>query len=139
MDVVFPPAMPPPYHIAPPTSARPPLPPYHVVVGNTAAYSQFLVQQYGAGGGRVAGTGRRPPLPDYHAATQMAHIARRKHQHHLLATNRTNNLHEAGVAHFYMTNGNHNEEDDEDYDDDDDIITDGKYEKQQFVSTLNRC
>lgn len=100
-------------------------------MGNTAAYSQFLLQQYGAGGGRVAGSARRPPLPDYHAATQMAHLARRnKHQlpqaQPLIAPPR----HEL-LPNYYSVNGvtqneGEDEEEEEEYDDDNDIITQGR-------------
>ncbi|KAK3090078.1 hypothetical protein FSP39_008974 [Pinctada imbricata] len=56
----------------PQPAVRPPLPPYHVVVQNSPAYSQYIHQTYT--------NVRRPPLPDYHSATQMAHMARQRHQ-----------------------------------------------------------
>ncbi|XP_048763340.1 rap guanine nucleotide exchange factor 2-like isoform X8 [Ostrea edulis] len=61
-------------HSTPPlpqARARPPLPPYNVVMQNSPAYSHIIHQTYT----KV----RRPPLPDYHSATQMAQLARQKH------------------------------------------------------------
>ncbi|KAL5018416.1 hypothetical protein ScPMuIL_004138 [Solemya velum] len=54
----------------PQPQVRPPLPPYHVVVQNSPAYSQYIHQTYT--------NVRRPPLPDYHSAAHMAHLARQK-------------------------------------------------------------
>lgn len=61
-------------HSTPPlpqARARPPLPPYNVVMQNSPAYSHIIHQTYT----KV----RRPPLPDYQSATQMAQLARQKH------------------------------------------------------------
>lgn len=41
-----------------------------------AAYNHFIQQQYMSRSHQTRG---RPQLPDYHSATQMAHMARRKH------------------------------------------------------------
>ncbi|XP_061196528.1 rap guanine nucleotide exchange factor 6-like isoform X13 [Saccostrea echinata] len=60
-------------HSTPPlpqARARPPLPPYNVVMQNSPAYSHIIHQTYT----KV----RRPPLPDYQSATHMAQLARQK-------------------------------------------------------------
>ncbi|XP_052070921.1 rap guanine nucleotide exchange factor 6-like isoform X5 [Mytilus californianus] len=67
---------------------RPPLPPYHVVMQNSPAYSNYIHQTYT--------NVRRPPLPDYHSATQMAQLARKKQ----LYKNDRARSHDGGMGYY---------------------------------------
>lgn len=107
-------------HLPTTHQSRPPLPPYHVVVQNSAAYSQFLQQHYGA---HMHSGMRRPPLPDYHSATQMAQLARQKQQ---MMFGRSHSF--EGVLSYYD-----DEEDDDDDDDDEGELVD---EEEEQVSAV---
>ncbi|KAI0240211.1 hypothetical protein LSAT2_009081, partial [Lamellibrachia satsuma] len=53
--------------------ARPPLPPYHVIVQNNPAYSEYIQQHYHVLNEHPGEyPSERPPLPDYHTATSLA-------------------------------------------------------------------
>ncbi|XP_063444362.1 rap guanine nucleotide exchange factor 6-like isoform X6 [Mytilus trossulus] len=67
---------------------RPPLPPYHVVMQNSPAYSNYIHQTYT--------NVRRPPLPDYHSAAQMAQLARKKQ----LYKNDRARSHDGGMGYY---------------------------------------